>query len=391
MKRTIKSLFGYLGCICITLAVMYYIDGTAGIILAVALACAFVLSLFLTLVVRRFVTLDINVDKDLLVKGDKLICTVSLGNSIMIPTPLIEIEAGSTPHLKLDGGSVFKGSAAGSQKTEIKIPLTAVYSGAGAVTIKSASLTDYLGIFSFELKLPESLKRLDVGIYPDIPDAAVQTDFIRTAAAFSAEDDEEEETDEIAVGGSGMPGYEHRQYFPGDPIKKINWKLSSKRDIYMVRLDEKVCSAGQMFFLDAPLFEDSAYSLAVRDNVIEGALAVFSMIVREGREAAFFLFSDGLWQKYDIRNMGDIYALQEIFSSFRPAENNQLIPPDIISAGKTPICFTSAVSGNSGSAASIVSQSPDVLMISAELGRLNNISPNLWIVTNEFEFRKQGK
>ncbi len=39
--KTVKNLLGYIGCICITVMVAYFIDGTAGIILTAAMICAF--------------------------------------------------------------------------------------------------------------------------------------------------------------------------------------------------------------------------------------------------------------------------------------------------------------------------------------------------------------
>lgn len=68
--KTVKNLLGYIGCICITVMVAYFIDGTAGIILTAAMICAFVISLAVTLVVRRFLKVEISLSRDLLGKGD---------------------------------------------------------------------------------------------------------------------------------------------------------------------------------------------------------------------------------------------------------------------------------------------------------------------------------
>lgn len=388
--KTLKSLLGYIGCICITVAVAYYIDGTAGIILTIALICALVLSLLLTLIVKHSIRAEVSVDRDLLIKGEELVCSVKLSKKIILPAPVIEIEASSTPHLHIVKGHIYKGVVAGTETTEIKIPFTAVHSGAAEVRILRLTLTDFLGIFAFPLPLLPDQAVVKTAVYPNIPDTGVQTDFLKTASQFGADDDEEEESEEIAVGSTGMPGYEHRQYYPGDPIKKINWKLSSKRDIYMVRLDERVYAAGQMFFLDCPKLEENDYILSVRDNVIEGALAMFSMLVRDGREASFFRFSEGLWLRTDIHTMADVYILQEQLASFAPAVPSHTVPPEIINSGKSPICFTAAVSDSPRTAVEITSQCPDSLIISAASANLQNICPNLWTISTEFEFKKQG-
>lgn len=386
--RTVTSLLSYLGCIGITLAVTHYIDGTAGVILAAALICAFVVSVIITALVAWFINVEVTADKSAANKGDTVTLSVKLSKRIFVPSPVIEIYAGSSPQLSPKQGLYFKAALAGRETNCVDIPFTAKYSGAASLGVTEIRLTDFLGIFSFRLdKLAAELQK--VSVYPDIPDAAVQTDFLKTTSMFANNDDDDEESDETSMIPTGLAGYEHRSYVPGDPIKRINWKLSSKRDEYMVRLDERIAGAGQMFFLDAPDTGSTEYALAVRDNVIEGALAVFTMLIREGREATFFYPADGLWNSFEIHAIGDVYQIQEQLSSFKPDKTPSLIPEAITSAGKVPICFTAATSDNSGSAVRIASASADAMLICSAASGLQNISSNMWTISYEFELKKQ--
>ncbi len=388
MWKTIKSILGYLGCICITIWVALYIDGTVGIILTLALACALLLSLILTFIVKNSLRFETSIDKTTVSKGDEIILRIDISKRLILPAPVIEITADCSPHLALKGDGLIKGSVAGNEINTISVPYSVKYSGKAEVRILSVMLSDFLGIFSLKIRLPQEKTILSLSVYPNIPDAAVQTDFLKTASRFSDNDDEEE-TNETAIGSTGMPGYDHRQYYPGDPIKKINWKLSSKRDIYMVRLDEKTTSAGQMFFYDCPADSESEEVLSIRDNVLEGALAMFTMLTREGREAVFYRFKDNLWLKTEIKSPEDIYRLQEDMADHCAASPKQVIPPDCISSGKTPICFTSATSKNPRSAAEIIQAVPETLLISADNASLNNMCTNFWTISPEFEFKKK--
>ena len=388
--KTFRSVMSYLGCIVITLGVTYYLDGAAGIMLTVALVCALVLSLILTLAVIGTITVNISADKTMLVKGESLKCIVKLSNKILIPAPVIEIEADCSPQLTIETSPIYKGALAGRSANVIKIPMTARYSGTAHLIIKRVTLTDYLGIFSFRLKVPQDELSFKVGVYPNIPDTTVQTDFLKTTNKFSNDDDEEEESDEISITSTGMPGYDHRQYYPGDPIKKINWKLSSKRDIYMVRLDEQIRGAGQMFFLDCPLYEENEDTLRIRDNVIEGALTMFSMIIHEGREATFFFPSDGLWLANEIHDQKDILRLQELLAEFTPCEPPTCVPAEIMNAGKTPIVFSTAYRNQSEGLMKIVAQCPEALVITAQQAGVALICPDMWTISDEFEFIKQN-
>ena len=387
--RSFRSVLSYLGCIVMTLGVTFYLDGTAGILLTAALICAFVISLILTFAVMGTITVNISADKTMLVKGESLNCIVRLRNKIILPAPVIEIEADCSPQLTIGTSPIYKGALAGRASTKIKIPMTARYSGTAHLMIKRVTLTDYLGIFAFRLKVPEDQLSFKVAVYPNIPDVDAQTDFLKTTNKFSGDDDEEEESDEISITSTGMPGYDHRQYYPGDPIKRINWKLSSKRDIYMVRLDEQIRGAGQMFFLDCPVCVEEENVLKVRDIIIEGALTMFMMIVREGREATFFFPSDGLWLANEIHDQKDVFRLQELLSDFSPSNPPTPVPAEITNAGKTPIVFSAALKEHEEGLAKIVGLCPDSLIITALSAGVTLLAPDMWNISDEFEFRKQ--
>lgn len=385
--QTLSAFTSYLGCIGISLVVMYFLNGTVGILLAMALGCAFFISVAATLIVMYSVKMDFKLDKPSVSKGDTLKCVVTMSKKIVIPAPMIELHISCTPHLSKET-DICRISLAGNEINEVEIPLKAKYSGAAEVKFDEVLIIDYLGIFRFRLKNAYEKSVMKLSVYPNIPDVPVQTDFLKTAVLV-ASDDEEEETDETAIGQTGQPGYDHREYYPGDPIKRINWKMSSKRDIYMIRLDEKVAESGQMFFLDSPQLTENDYTLSIRDNIIEGMLAVFNMLVREGRETTFFFAEKDMWHKIDIHTTADIYTLQEMLAGFKPCTAKKAVPPEIISSGKTPICFTTATADNPNSAAQIASENPEVLMICTLSSGLPRFTSEMWVISEDFELKKQ--
>lgn len=388
--RTISSFLSYTGCILISLMIMYYLNGTIGIFLASALICALVLSLFLTLIARRTLEVQISTDTKAAAKGEMINCIVKLNNSMILPVPVAEVELECSPQLDMGKVSVFKCAVMGRMGNTVKIPLKAVHSGLAEVHVKRVALSDFLGIFTFALKVPEDELSFKAAVYPDIPDAVVQTDFLKTANRFSSNDDEEEESGETSQLPTGTAGYDHREYVPGDPIKRINWKLSSKRDIYMIRLDEQIHGTGQMFFLDCPVMEDTEFSLKVRDTVIEGALAMFMMLVREGRDATFYFCKKGAWIENEIHEQGDVLKIQELLSDYTPCEPPEPVPPQIAAAGKTPICFSSALKDCAYSAEQIASLYPEALIITAYESGVVLANDGHWTITDEFEFSKMN-
>lgn len=385
-KQTIKALFAYSGCIVMAVLVMYLINGTVGILLITALCTALALSVISALAVTRSVKITLQTDKQVLFKKETLTCSVSMKKNLLIPVPMIEIYLDCSPQLAKEI-KLCRAALAGRETNTLSIPVTAKHSGRAKISIAQAFVCDYFGIFRFRIKkgiLNDSVK---ISVYPDIPEAPVQTNFLKTAVQFST-DDNEEETNETALTPTGQPGYDHREYHPGDPIKRINWKMSSKKDIYMIRLDEKIAGGSQIFFLDIPDTEENEKNLSVRDRVTEGMLAVFTMLVREGRETVFFLPDGTQWHKTDIRTPADVHTIQQRLSDFSPDHSGSIIPPGILGMGKTPICFTSAVAEAPQSAVSIVSEIPGIILVCSSDSELPHITSELWTVSADFEIKK---
>ncbi len=385
--QMINNALSFFGCVLIALILMYYVNGTFGILIAASLLCAFTLSVVMTLITSRFIRAELRLDKTSVSKGDTVKCVISVKKDILLAAPFVELHLESSPKLRPET-DLCQISLAGSETNDMDISAEARFSGAAEVFVSVAYLVDYLGIFKIRLKNLKAYEHLKLAIYPDIPDVPVQTDFIKEAV-LSASDDDEEETDETALGFTGMPGYEHREYFPGDPIKRINWKLSSKRGVYMIRLDEMTTGSGQVFFLDSPKSEENEYTLGVRDTVIEGMLAVFKMLVAEGRDAVFFFVRNKTWQQINIHSIADITELQELLSECDMYTPQNPVPEALTGIGKIPVCFTASTDSCCQSAIDIASQIPEVLMVSALSAKLPSVAAKGWVLTDALELKKQ--
>ena len=387
--QNIKAFLAYMGCILMSLAIMYYLNGTFGILLMVSLGCALVISAGMTLAVIHSVQIDIAVDKTSASKGDNLVCTVSSRKNIIIPAPIIEVYISCCERLSAEK-NICQMSLAGKEPNTAEINLKTKYSGCASVGISYAYISDYLGIFRFRLKKAVMNKTLKISVYPDIPDVPVQTDFLRSSIIFSVNDnDDDEESNEQALSQTGIPGYDHREYHPGDPLKRINWKISSKRDIYMIRLDELPVTKGQVFFLDMPKKNEDESTLSVRDHVTEAMLAIFNMLVHEGLETTFFLSEKGSWNKFIIRTGLDIEAVQQRLAFYEPAEMKDPVPHEIINMNKTIFCFTTSTGQDPSSAEQIVSEIPNVILIYYKYAKLPKITSEMWSVSKNFELKKE--
>ena len=385
-KKNLKGFSVYLFCMAIALLILYYFDGAAGMLLCFSLGIAFLISLIITLLTIKFVETECTLTAPSVAKSETVLLTVTFKKRIPLPSPAIEIHTECSVHLTTDA-DVYQLYLGIQKFHSAQISFMAKYSGLAHITVKDVFISDYLGIFRFRLK--NSNSRIRLCVYPNIPDVPVQTNFLKTAVLFSQNrSDDEEETNETALHQTGFPGHDHREYYPGDPIKRINWKLSSKKDVYMVRLDEKTAESGQLFFLHSPPTEENDVTLSVRDNIIESMLAVFSMIINEGHEIVFFFVRQQQWHRMEIRNGKDIEILQELLSDFQPSVSKDIVPSELRRTEKIPICFTAATDKETNSALQIVSEIPDVLMISSYLSGLPKMTSEFWCVNEDFDMRK---
>ncbi len=362
------------------------IDGTIGMVLTYALVIALVLSLIMTLLLIKAVKVKPVMASRAISKGDKLECEIWLENKMILPASLIEVEIDASAHFSVDGEKKLIGSVSSRSVNTLNYQLIAKHSGLGHVRIQSVNLTDYLGIFSFKIKIPETDSDLTVPIYPDIPLASVQTNMIKNSSQFLSSDDEEE-SDETSLTPTGLAGYDHREYVVGDPIKRINWKASSKRDILLVRLDERIKGSGRTFLLDLPYTLDNDLELTVRDNVIEGTLALLNSLLAEGREATVYYKKQNMWISAVIHTTADVYMLQEEMSDFEAEDSSMDLPPKLLS-GKSLICLSSAMDYSYMSAENVISHFPDSILITSYAATLPIISQNQWVISDDFDINK---
>jgi hypothetical protein len=132
---------------------------------------------------------------------------------------------------------------------------------------------------------------------------------------------------------SGEPGYEFREYQAGDPLHKIHWKLTAKKEILMVRKDEGSGIPRKSLVVDPYMTSvsqknvkkigltrrllnktdensDKKETAIIEERVLEAALSIASLAVKTGREIEVWLFQNGQWDQYIIRDIKNIHEIQ---------------------------------------------------------------------------------
>lgn len=382
-----KNILSFLACLGIAGVLAYEISGSGGIFVIFLLVTAFIVSAVIHVFTVKTVDIDLSVSSDIVNKGEDFEARLSVGKTNALPTGFIEVTIGLTPNIvSRRENMTYKFICLRRRGEVIDIPLNSALCGCGTISIEKIVFTDYFGMIKKTSKnIPESV---DVKMLPRIPDTGSQTEVLKSTADNITFDDSDEESDESSSVLTGVPGYEHRPYEIGDPLKRVNWKLSSKKDQLMVRLDEKVTSSSQVFLLDYPEYEymnKEHYQNA--DRIIEAALALMSMLLLSGYESEFNYFVDG-WEMIEIKDEKSLIYLQERLAAIKPYPNEHRSPDHNINVkGKAMTCFTTCTSEMLKEISQLRDSFPGSLIVTQESG-LDKLGGNIWTVNSDFEFAR---
>lgn len=362
----ISKIFMYLLAIFLCVMFALYLSAAIGWTFVYIFVCAPVFSFLVTLFLhtKKSIVLTSDVNRTMLYKKETVTLKITAANKSFFPVPAVKLFLAVPDGLEPESG--FKScvmSIPPRSETTVEAVYRAKVWGGCRIGVKSAELHDFMKFFKFRMNLPQSeengLLHL-IKVFPDIPEMAGDAPILRAAAenAKLADDSEEtRETDNVNC-FAGMPGYTHRDYTEGDPIKRINWKLSSKRDKYMVRLDDEIESIQQNIVLDSRGGSD----VYENERAVEGVLAAALGLLKCGFEstvwcrfgsiasatsAARTAGAAGAWESFSISEPADVSALQLKLADYGFADESERcgrLPADELSekgSGAGILLFTS--------------------------------------------------
>lgn len=376
---------GYLGAIAIAILFLLYLDGRIGVLMLTCLILMPTLSLILTLLVRHFLQMELVLPENGS-KYQKMTALLRLHKPRWLPLPFLRVRLQASAHfapLNPDAEELEPeplaayGFVAGlryraayrkwrkrlfTQPTpymlpmclsmsieefvEIPICLTPECCGKAELWLSQMKISDFLGLFQFSVKQDV---RETVLILPEIPDMKPDQTIFRdiTNAVITADDEEEAELDYSA---STLPGYEHRSYQPGDSLKRINWKLSTKRRQLMVRKDEPVSLPMLSLLLD---LRRSTARMSERARIeqeeclFETIMGLISLCARNGFPCQVFYCGEaGAWKSVSIQSPEQIAAesILMLQSGFRSDVQMQHLPSELNGASSGVLLYATTES-----------------------------------------------
>ncbi|MDR0946783.1 MAG: DUF58 domain-containing protein [Ruminococcus sp.] len=364
MLRKIYNIFEILIILLISLGFALGMDALVGWTFIYAVIFAILFSVFVMFGIMIFHSSrpDADVNSELLYKGETLTLTLSVNNKTFVPVPdtefLLETPQGLVPEAELkdtvsitaatrrteqepsaersDGNfkNIVSITTATRRAEKIRINYKAVRWGKSYVGAKRVTLRDFLDLFRFPVRFGNCKSKIfTIRVFPDIPEIPVDSPMLRSITTDLKFDNESEETVEnkmFTVGG--YPGYTHRDFQPGDPLKRINWKISAKRGKFSVRLDDETESQRQVIVLDS---RSGGYD--ADERAVETTLGIVNALIKLSFRTSVWYCSGGVMNCFEAAESFDIFELQRIFADYEFAggsDKSGRIPTEEIAARK---------------------------------------------------------
>ncbi len=364
-RNIIKGLTNYLMSLALALVVALYLSGRIGWFLIAAFICAPIVSLALTAAFVSRIYASIDGGGMTVSKGDSAELAITLSNGFILPSPPVCIKLFTGDGAAADEPNITCTVMPMSEEI-IPVKYLARISGPHKVGVESIVIRDYFGLISFKLRnidTEELHTRLD--IIPDIADVPFTASLFRRAEEISAMADDSEDTvsDTVHMFG-GFPGYDSREYVPGDPLKRINWKQSAKKGSLLVRLDDETPAQSINIVLDG-VFEENIDPVLFHTSdkllgnsldelrelagqwAVEQSLGMVRAFVRRNYSVTYYYMGEHGWQSLGVADENELTQVQTDLASMRfsPEMRFTRYPADEISNSKggvsvffTPFC-----------------------------------------------------
>jgi len=310
----LKTIFSYSVIFAMLVLFALFLDATSGVFIIIIFAGAIVLSTALHFYAVKKFDCDVSVNAELVEKGEEIALTVTIAKAAFFLPTVFEIKLMPSYHFDCDSDSCSV-TLGRSEKTRA-FTLKSAFWGKGTIGIEYVKCHDILGIFSAFKNISGFSGIIDkntrhVKVFPSVPDLSERSDLVRVLEDASAYDDNEQSR-EIPSAIIGFPGYEHRNYVPGDPLKSVNWKLSAKRDRLLVRKPEAYAGGDQVFVLDSRASDKSDVREArtVEQTALEAMLALTRVMTKQEIACRVYVKADGAWGFFTVTGEDELERLR---------------------------------------------------------------------------------
>jgi uncharacterized protein (DUF58 family) len=338
-----------------------------------------------------------SVTNTVLSKGDSLTMDLSVKSYSRFILPLLRITYCDSFNLHTQSKEQDVISVGRGYEQRLMRKYTAKIWGVTHVGIQALESADFLGLIRYSINADPSstLFVQAIEILPNIPEITANA-LLRDSIDTKSMDNEEERRDKM-LSYNGLPGYEHREYEPGDEFKRINWKLSSRYDVYMVRMEESSSSTTKMSIVidylawnERNASETRKQSMLDEERTIEAVLAMVQLLAKQHVQCQVFYYRDGSWNRFVLESIRDVSTFQYIlaknkFLNHMSPNMPERLPDEAKHMGGAILFFTNSLDDRVDLQVSHTQQMGTPVKIIVP--HMKSYSSNdVWLVNDRFEF-----
>lgn len=259
------KVLSYIGIIFLTFIFTYIFDNKVNYTLLYMIILAPILDYIIFISMTKGLTISLDVDDDYIEKNRMIKCNVNFTNTGFLPIFFLEYNLFLDSKFMCDDNTKEYVMVKSRKNLQREFNIKAIHRGEGKISIENIKVNSLLGLFNNELTFRETDKSFT--IYP----TTIEVSNVDKLDDFSLNDDDDDSSfSNILI---GEPGYEYKEYSPGDPLNRVNWKLSSKSEKIQVRKSSQTLKRKKVLILD-PLIVNEIKFEDIGDLFIEALISM---------------------------------------------------------------------------------------------------------------------
>ncbi len=295
-----KIFYAILIIVCIIFYVMYLWD-FALVLLITVIAIPIILFVAM-LIAKHSISVDFSVKEDTVMKNESFPVLIKILNRSIIPVGRAEahIEYGNVFSGELDDFILYLPIQARNEQSVV-FQLRSGFCGIADVKCSGIYIYDPLKIFRFRVSGSNSIKIAVMPECHEISGQVMYTDKVKDESDIFSEHKPGDDPSEI---------FDLRGYNPGDKLNKIHWKLSSKKDEFIVKDYSLPIDVPCTVFLDLKCQEGSGFTLPVFDTLVESLVSISQFMIENERihTIVYYNFKSGSFEEKRICDADSLTA-----------------------------------------------------------------------------------
>ena len=251
-------------------------------------------------------------EKEVITRGEENKYSLIIENKGNITIPFVDYSMNINNKFS-SNKTISKRVAVDSSKSFINtFFLTSEHIGLANIIVPQIGVSSIFGFFDKRYQIN---KEINTTILPDYKEISNVYQALEIGGGLDLED----EVNRSAF--QGEPGYEYKDYIEGDPLNRVNWKLSSKQNKLMIRKSISGSKLTKSILLDYGV-EDNKEMLDSIDLITETYLSLVLALVKREYEVEVILKNEAYKEVY-MENEQDVEEMRIELGKYKFSTNNE--------------------------------------------------------------------